>query len=102
MAAVSSLSPAAPTREMSTETAGAFRSIGRESRPVEHSGQRPGAQQVEGEDQVGDAFLIAGDRAGSSRGAEDVRPLLDDREHVGDRRLASAGQPLVEQVDGPA
>jgi hypothetical protein len=69
---------------------------------VEHPGQRPGAQQVEGEHQLGGHLPVQLRGVSAGRSAQRVRPLLDHLQHVGDGRLAGAGEALIEQVDRPA
>ena len=87
---------------MSTLTAGASRSIGLGGLLVEHAGQAAGAEQVEGEDQIGRTGPVSGLGICSGHGPQDVGPLLDHLQHVSDRGLAVRLVPLVEQVDGAA
>ena len=54
---------------------------------VEHPRQAAGAQQVEGEDQVGGPVLERGGGVGAGGGAHGVRAFLQDVEDVGDGRL---------------
>ncbi|WP_396781510.1 DUF6000 family protein [Microbispora sp. H10830] len=56
-------------------------------RPVEHPGQRPGAQQVEGEQELPRPFPVGPVGVGPGGRAQRFGSFLDDRQDVGHRRL---------------
>ena len=86
---------------MSTLTAGASRSTGREVCWSNTPARLPVQSRSRVKTRVRHPVPEPGRGIGAGSGAEGVGALLDDRQHVGDGGLGR-GEPVIEQVDGAA